>query len=291
MATQPSVERLTEPGAVLGEGPLWDELTQRLYWLDIESRILHRCLADGSDARSWRLEQPMSCVALRHERPGFIAGLQSSVGLVTLEPLSIRSIAAPEATEPDNRCNDGKCDDAGRFWVGTCDRAGRRHSGWLYRIDANHRAVRAAGPFICTNGPAFSPDGRTLYCVDSYARTIFAFDLAADGELSCQRVLLRFEDPAWGYPDGLTCDAEGCIWVAHWGGSRVSRLAPSGEHLSSIGLPVSQPSSCIFGGPDLKTLFITSAVFGLDSALESQAGAVFAVRLDVGGMPTARYRD
>jgi sugar lactone lactonase YvrE len=118
---------------------------------------------------------------------------------------------------------------------------------------------------------------------------ILAFDLDKQGNLSKQRILIRFEDPAWGYPDGLTNDSTGCLWVAHWGGSRVSRFTADGQLLETIPLPVSQPTSCTFGGAEFKTLFITSASVGLAERAEPGAGAVFAIDVSVAGIPAARY--
>jgi sugar lactone lactonase YvrE len=166
---------------------------------------------------------------------------------------------------------------------------GIRANGYLYRVDANHTVARVAGPFICTNGPAFSPDQRTLYCVDTYGRKILAFDVDPAGALSRGRVLIRFEDQTWGYPDGLTCDSIGCLWVAHWGGSRISRFSANGELLEAIPLPVSQATSCVFGGHELKTLFVTSASLGLPPGKEEAAGALLAIDVDVAGSPTERY--
>lgn len=275
---------------MLGEGPVWDERSQCLYWVDIESGTLHCTKDDGSNPGVWQMGQKISCVALRHDRPGFIGGFQSSIATFTLDPLAVETIAAPESTVLDNRCNDGKCDPAGRFWLGTCDQTGKSTNGYLYRIDAAHGIVRAAGPFICTNGPAFAPDGQTLYCVDTYGREILAFDLDPLGNLSRQRSLIRFREAAWGYPDGMTCDQEGCLWVAHWGGSRVSRFAADGRLLEAVSLPVSQPTSCTFGGHDLKTLYITSASLGLSAQAEPLAGSLLAVTLEVGGFPAARFK-
>src|SRR5579871_6519763 len=115
----------------LGEGPTWDERTQTLHWVDIERGELHRCRADGSGESSVRLGQRIGCIALRRDAPGFIAGLEHSIAYVSLDPLEIRAIAAIETDVPGNRCNDGKCDAAGRFWVGTCDDAMQRPTGWF----------------------------------------------------------------------------------------------------------------------------------------------------------------
>ncbi len=134
-----------------------------------------------------------------------------------------------------------------------------------------------------------SPEGGTLYCVDSYGRRIIAFDLLPDGALSGERTLITFEDASWGYPDGLTCDAAGYLWVAHWGGSRVSRFTPTGKLVEAIALPVSQPTSCALGGEDYRTLFVTSASVGISRAAEPLAGAVLAIDVATPGLPAARY--
>lgn len=277
--------------ALLGEGPVWDDRAHTLYWVDIERGELHRCQADGSGESTIRIGQRIGCVALRRNSPGLIAGLQQSVALLTLDPLHIVPLLAIDADLPGNRCNDGKCDAEGRFWVGTYNMAGAAATGWFYRVGPSAALARVIGPVICANGPAFSPDGRTIYCVDSYGRAVYRYNIDGLGDVSGQQVFKRFDQPGWGYPDGLTCDAEGCVWIAHWGGSRVSRFSPAGELLDVIPMPVSQPSSCTFGGPDLKRLFITTASQGLDdiSNANGLAGAVFAVDLDVEGLPAARY--
>jgi xylono-1,5-lactonase len=276
--------------AILGEGPVWDEQTQTLFWVDIERGELHHCEADGSGPGIIKIGQRAGCVALRRSEQGFIAGLERSIALLTLNPLTIRVLAPVDGHLARNRCNDGKCDSAGRFWVGTYDEGGIEANGWLFRFDAAGELKRTAGPFICTNGPAFSPDGKTIYCVDSYGRVVYQYAMAPSGELAGQKIFKRFER-GWGAPDGLTCDAAGCVWIAHWGGSRVSRFSPAGELLDVIHLPVAQVTSCAFGGSDLKRLFITTASQGLDAAANANglAGALFAVDLNVGGLPAARY--
>jgi D-xylonolactonase len=277
--------------AVLGESPVWDERAQTLYWVDIERGELHHCQADGSNETSLQIGARIGCIALRRDSAGFIAGLERSIVLITLNPLEIRQVALLDENLPNNRCNDGKCDAEGRFWVGTCDTRWTHATGWIYRLDAGGVPVRTAGPFICTNGPAMSPDGRAIYCVDSFGQIVYQSDIVSSGELSGQRVFRKFDAPGWGYPDGLTCDVEGGVWVAHWGASRVSRFSPQGDLLDVIQLPVAQPTSCTFGGSDLRRLFITTASLGLDAVANANglAGAVFAVDLDIGGLPAARF--
>jgi xylono-1,5-lactonase len=285
--------------AILGEGPVWDERTETLYWVDIDRGELHQCRADGSKLESTKIGERICCVALRRKEPGFIAGLERSIAFISLNPLKIRplldtpaSIDMPPGGHPlTYRCNDGKCDSAGRFWVGTYTEGATRAADRFFRFDAGGTLTRAAGPVNCANGPAFSPDGKLGYFVDSYGKVVHRYDVGATGELSGQRIFRRFEAEGCGFPDGLTCDASGCVWIAEWGASRVSRFSPEGESLDVIRLPVVQPTSCAFGGPGLKRLFITSASVGLDAASNANglAGALFAVDLEVGGFPAARF--
>jgi D-xylonolactonase len=281
--------------ATLGEGPVWDERTQTLYWVDIDRGELNQCQADGSRLESTKIGQRVCCMALRRKEPGFIAGLERSIALITLNPLTIRALASvelPLASHPLNhRCNDGKCDSAGRFWVGTYTEAATRATDWFFRFDAAGALTRAAGPFACANGPAFSLDGKSAYFVDTYGKAVYRYDVSPSGEPSGQRIFKRFEAEGCGFPDGLTFDVSGCVWIAEWGASRVSRFSPEGELLEVIRLPVCQPTSCTFGGPGLKRLFITTASQGLDAASNANglAGALFAADLEVGGFPAARF--
>jgi D-xylonolactonase len=277
---------------ILGESPVWDERAQVLYWVDIERGHLHECDADGSSAQITRIGERIGCVALR-ERGGFIAGLEHRVSFLSLDPLAIETVADLKREPAGNRCNDGKCDSRGRFWVGTSHSPEKAASGWLYRVDLNGRMTPTAGPFICVNGPALSPDGNRLYCVDTYGKVIYRYCVDGAGELTGRQVFVRFEDPAWGYPDGLTCDVEGYVWVAHWGGERVSRFSPAGMLVQTIDLPVPHITSCTFGGADLHTLFITTASLGLDLASDHDdlSGALFAVDLEVAGLAAHRFGD
>ncbi len=256
--------------ALLGEGPVWDERTQTLYFVDIERGDLHRCRPDGSQEICVPIGQRIGCVALRQDEPGLIAGLERCLALITLDPLQIRPITDVGPMADGHRCNDGKCDAEGRLWIGTYNTSGAAASAWLYRYAGTGAPEPAAGPYVCVNGPAISPDGRTLYSVDSYGRAVYRHRLGASGELSDPTLFRSFAEAGWGCPDGLTCDAQGCLWIAHWGAARVSRFSPDAVLLNVIEMPVAQPSSCTFGGPDFKQLFVTSAALGLDTGRERQ---------------------
>jgi xylono-1,5-lactonase len=274
---------------ILGESPLWDERTGRLHWVDIERGQILSSELDSPECQAIDLGQRVGSIALRGNGRGFIAALEHSVALLTGDPLEVVPLAAPESHALENRSNDGKCDPTGNFWFGTCDGKGTRATGWLYRVDSRGTVTRTIGPFICTNGPAFSPDGRSLYCVDTYGKTIYRCGVTADGHLGTPSVFLSPGNFAGGYPDGITCDAEGGLWVAQWGGACVSRFSSSGELSTVIPLPVTQPTSCAFAGRDLCTLVVTSASLNLAPDLSGLAGAVFAIDLAIAGIAPCRF--
>lgn len=277
-------------GARLGEGPVWDLEERALYWVDIKAPAVHRITPSTGERRTWPMPEAIGAIA-RRKGAGFIATFKSGFALVDLDHGRIEHLGHPEPERPDNRFNDGKCDPAGRFWAGTMDDNEREPTGWLYRFDPDRTWRRLDGPYVCTNGPAFSPDGRTLYHTDTVGREIHAFDLAADGALTRKRRFVKFAEDD-GYPDGMTVDAEGHLWVCHWGGWCVTRFTPDGKRERAIRLPVAQVTSCAFGGPDLGTLFITTAAIGLaPEALARQplAGGLFAVQPGPGGLPPATY--
>lgn len=284
-------------GAQLGEGALWSVGDQALWWVDILGRRLHRCDAEGGARRSWAFDEEVSAVA---ECGGGDGGLLLALrrGVAHFLPFADdaipRYLHCPPAEPAHNRFNDGKCDAAGRFWAGSMDFDARVPSGVLYRFDPDGRCTRMLDGHVISNGPTWSLDGRTLYFNDTAgARTLaFAFD-PASGELSQRRVWRQWEPDRDGLPDGMCTDAAGRIWVAHWGGGCVTAHDPAdGAELQRIALPASQITSCTFGGPDLRTLFVTSARTELDAdrlAAEPLAGALFAVALEVPGLPAQRF--
>ena len=277
-------------GATLGEGTCWSQREQVLYWVDILEHRLYRYTPASGEQREWRFEGTISAVAERAQEPGLIVTLQR--GFAFFDPASgtLQRLDEPEPERTGNRFNDGKCDAQGRFWGGTMDFACEAPTGALYRFDAPGRCTRVFDArFAVTNGPTWSADGRTMYFNETAERRIHAFDFdAASGALSNQRLWLRFEE-ADGYPDGMTTDAAGRLWICHWGGACVTCHDPqSGAEFLRVKLPTSHITNVAFGGPDLRTLFITSARFGLSEeqlAREPLAGALFAVRVSERGAP------
>ena len=276
------MECIADVAAVLGEGPVWIEREQALYWVDIVAGRLFRHAA----GRTEELQTDTTlCSIVPRAGGGYVGG--SLEGMVAISPVFAASpLVHPEKDHPVNRFNDGKVDRAGRFWAGTMDRTETSTSGSLYRLDPDLTCTRVDSGYAVTNGPAFSVDGRILYHTDSGRQTIFAFDLDEAGNASNRRVLARFTDGD-GYPDGMTVDAEDCLWVAFWDGWCIRRLSPQGELLQKIEMPVQRPTSCAFGGQLLNQLFITSARRDLDPAgleRQPQAGGLFRMTLGVQGV-------
>jgi D-xylonolactonase len=271
---------------LLGEGPLWSSRDNALYWVDILAPALHRLsLTDGS-CSSWRMPELIGWVIERANHPGFIAGFQSGFAELTLDPVSIRAIANPEPHLPANRLNDAKADSSGRVWAGSMGVDADVPSGGLYRLDANHSVTAMDSGYVIANGPAFSPSHDYIYHTDSALRVVYRFALNADGTLGERIAFIEFE-AGWGKPDGMTVDAEGALWIAHWGGSRVSRFMPTGDIDRVIHLPTAQVSSCAFAGKNLDRMFVTSAC--VDNEQDPLAGALFEVDPGTRGLPPGQF--
>lgn len=288
-----TVEVLIQNQCQLGEGPVWDARTQTLLWIDLLAGAIHAYeLATGSCA-SITVGQLVGAVALRRGG-GLVAALQHGFGLVDRQTGAVTMLASPEAHLPGNRFNDGKCDPAGRFWAGTASYAETPLQASLYSLAADGVVTLRHQPVTMSNGLAWSLDGRTLYYIDTLAFEVVAFAYnQATGAIRDMQTVIKFSEKD-GYPDGMTIDTEGMLWVAFWDGGRVARYNPhTGELLHRVGLPVSRVTSCTFGGPDLRDLYITSARTGLSEAqLQSEplAGSLFVLK-DCGfqGLPTNEY--
>lgn len=281
-----AVRIIEESGrSLLGEGPLWSVRDNAVYWVDILGQRLQRlALADGSVER-WEMPEPIGWVIERKNVPGFIAGFASGFAELTLDPLTISPIGDPEPHLPGNRMNDAKADLLGRIWAGTMAANCHDVTGSLYRFDPDHRWTRVDGPYGIANGPAISDDGLTLFHTDTAKGEIYRFEVDEVGSLRQRNLFVRF-DPDWGSPDGMTLDADGGLWVAHWGGGRVSRFTPEGQLDRSILLPASQITSCTFAGPGLDRMFVTSAADGVD---EPHAGKLFEVDPGCRGLATQTF--
>ncbi|MGB6691987.1 MAG: SMP-30/gluconolactonase/LRE family protein [Terracidiphilus sp.] len=258
----------------LGEGPVWSPSRNAVLWVDIFGQQVHELALEKGSITNWPVAERIGWLIERDGREDFVAGLKSGFAHLQIEPFSIRRIGNPEPDRPQNRLNDAKTDAAGRIWAGSKDDDDQIASGALYRLDPDFTWSRHDDGYMVTNGPAFSPDGKTMYHNDSGRRTVYAFDIDERSELSRRRVFATFEEE-WGYPDGMATDAEGGIWVAHWGGGRISRFRPDGTLDRSVALPASNITSVVFAGPHLERMFVTSAAHGCES--EPLAGALFEV--------------
>ena len=278
------VEHLANCANLLGEGPSWSSAEGALYWVDIRQPALWRMQWPSGAVTTWTPPCRVTAVAPR-AAGGLVAACDLGFAFIDMDEGSLQPIGDPEAHLPGNRFNDGATDHRGAFWAGTMDDAEERESGSLYRLDPSLRWTKLDGAYRIANGPAFSPDGATIYHSDSALRRIYRLTLRADGSLGSRHTFLQFHE-ADGYPDGMTTDAEGCLWVAFWDGWCVRRFASDGAPLERIDLPVQRPTSCTFGGPAADRLFITSARYGLSSpslATQPLAGDLFVARPKVAG--------
>ena len=262
--------------ALLGEGPNWDPETGMLSFVDIKGRKLFLADPDGGNLRE--IATPFRIGSLiPRASGGYIAGTEHGIAQVDLVTEQFKLLFDPEEDRETNRFNDAKVDRSGRLFAGTMDDEEKAASGAFYRIDKTMVCTRIDDGFRVTNGPAFSPDGKVMYANDSALQVTYRYDLAPDGTPLNKLELARYGEGE-GYPDGMTVDAEGCLWIAFWDGWCLRRLSPRGERLQELRVPVQRPTSCAFGGPTLDRLFITSARIGLsEEELTSQpyAGGLF----------------
>lgn len=297
MTSQTPATSVFWPGrATLGEGPLWDPRTDTLYWVDI---VAGAVFAKGPDTREpIRIETgaQTGCLGLTEDPGVLVAGLRTGWHLLNLASGGLSFLADPEADRPACRFNDGAVDPAGRFWTGSLEDSESEPLGRLYRLDnAASPAAHATADegFYCSNGIDWSPDARWMYFVDSRADVIYryAFDLDTGG-LGERRVFADTSGLA-GIPDGLRVDAAGDVWCAMWDGAQVVRFAPDGSVAGHRPVPVLRPTSIAFGGPGLRTMFVTSASYGLTEdqlAAWPLSGSVLRCDAEVPGLPSNHFR-
>jgi sugar lactone lactonase YvrE len=280
-------ELVLDAKALLGEGPCWDSERKCLYWVDILGCKLHKYIPEGSESCSVELGIRVSAV-VPGKKNDLILAAEHGFFMFDLLSGCLRHICSVELHLPQNRFNDGKCDPAGRFWAGSL---GPDKQAALYCLDRNMKAVKVLDGIGCSNGLCWSPDSKTMYYIDTTVREVWAFDYDINtGAIDNKRTVLTINE---GVPDGMTIDTEGMLWIAQWGAWKVCRYNPfNGKCLEEITLPVSQPSSCTFGGPQLNELYITSARVSLDeSELEKQplAGGLFKVNTGVQGFKATPF--
>ncbi|RWZ58097.1 SMP-30/gluconolactonase/LRE family protein [Halobacillus fulvus] len=286
------VELISDTKALLGEGPCWNAQEERLYWIDILGRNLHRFDPVRNEHDSVHVEQQPGTLAPR-EQGGVIVAMEKGIYFYNWMSENLDPVADPEKHLPNNRFNDGKCDPAGRFWAGTMAQDETSGQGTLYCLESDlslHEKIKGVS---ISNGIAWSPDHSFMYYIDTPTEQIvrYEFDVTS-GAIQNPVPVINFKDEK-GFPDGMTIDEEGMLWIAHWGGAAVTCWNPeSGERLERIDVPALNVTSCVFGGKDLNELYITTARKGMsEQDLEAYplSGGLFKVRTDRKGSPTYSF--
>ena len=284
---QTPFECVLDARAELGECPVWIAEDRALWWIDIHAGRLNRFDPATRANRVHEVGEAIGSFAPR-AAGGLVAGLRSGFWMLDAQGRRERRVAAPLEGKPHLRMNDGRCDHRGRFWAGAIDESQQHGDAALYRLDADLRCEPQLDGLTISNGLAWSPDGRTLYHTDTPTRVVHAYDFDAErGTLSRQRVFHRFEHPDE-HPDGAAVDSEGFYWVALYGSAKIVRIAPTGERVAQYLVPACCPTMPAFGGADLRTLYVTTARQKRPAdelARYPQSGGLFAMRVDVPGLP------
>jgi sugar lactone lactonase YvrE len=281
-----------------GEGPLWHPGEQSLYWTDVNGFTVQRFRPADGDVQTWHFGEPACSISLTTDPERLLVALGSQLVLWHPATDARERLAQPETRLPSHRLNDGATDPGGAFWVGSMpnnvapDGTPQPYDGFtgnLYRVTSDGEVTTWDRGFGIYNTLAWSPDRRVFYGGDSVANVIYAYDYdeAAQGIGNRRDFLRGFER---GSPDGSAIDADGFLWNCRFGGACIVRVAPGGAVDRIVELPVSNPTNCAFGGPDLRTLYVTSAALETGPGESPLAGGVFAVDVDVAGLDTFAFR-
>ena len=225
----------------------------------------------------------------RRNHEGLLAGYSSGVYFLDLSSGKRIFALLPDPHESENRFNDAKCDRDVRIWAGRSHYQETKATDCLFRIDLDLSFSNWDGPYICLNGPAIIADDSTLYHVDTFGGTVWAFDKHLDGSINNRQEFARLDSQIEGFPDGLTVDSENRVWLSHWGGGRITCFSPEGKLLGVVQLPIPQITSCAFGGPDLSSLYITTAARNLNLNEYPLAGALFRVDTKTSGFASPAF--
>jgi sugar lactone lactonase YvrE len=292
MTERVEAELALDSYAELGEGPLWDERERCLYFVDILRGHVHRFEPARGSVSTYPINQSVGAAGLT-ERDGLILAVRDGFAWLDFETGDVTMVADVERDKPDLRMNDGSCDAAGRFWAGSMALDERTGAGTLYRLEPDGSVAASVRPVTVSNGIDWSGDNRLMYYIDSPTRRVDVFDFdIATGEIANRRPFVHVPRQS-GFPDGLTVDADDHVWVALWKGGAVHRYAPDGSLSTIVDVPVSHPTSCCFGGADLRDLYITTAYVALDAAertKQPRAGGLFRCRPGVAGRSPHRFR-
>jgi sugar lactone lactonase YvrE len=278
----------------LAEGPVWDAKRQVICWVDILNGEIHEYSRQHKIHNTISVQQMIGSMAIC-DNGDFIVALQNGFAFVNRLDGKIKIIADPEASLPNSRFNDGKCDPAGRFWAGTMSLSEDKGAGSLYMLDRDLKYSKKISDVTISNGMSWSRDHKTFYYIDTPTHEVVAYDYSKQtGEISNRRVIIQINERD-GFPDGMTIDNEGMLWIAHWNGWQVTRWnAQTGEKLHTIKMPVAKVTSCTFGGKDLDSLYITTAKVELTEEEQKQqplAGSLFVIdHCGYKGVPAVEFR-
>ena len=267
--------------SILGEGPVWDPEKQAILWVDIVSCCIHEYNTGRASLHTIPTVSMPGAIALR-ENGHLVAALQNGFAFINRFTGQQHLIHDPEVHIPTNRFNDGKCDPFGRFWAGSMSLNEKDPSGSMYMLDSHLQPKAMFKGATISNGLCWTPDCRNMYYIDTPTLRVDRFDVVPEsGQLSNRTTVIQIAEKD-GFPDGMTMDAEGMLWIAHWGGWQITRWNPqTGEQLTSIHLPASQITSLCFGGEKLDEIYVTSARRGLNEVQLSEepwAGCTFLIR-------------
>ncbi|QEC76139.1 SMP-30/gluconolactonase/LRE family protein [Mucilaginibacter ginsenosidivorax] len=272
------VEVAVNHASFLGEGPVWDWRDNILYWVDIMGGHIHEYKPENKNFRTIDVNQMVGAVVACSDRQ-LLAALKNGLAMIDRESGEPAFLVHPEAHLPQNRFNDGKCDPAGRFWIGSMAIDETPNAGKLYMLNGKQDIAAKIHGTTISNGMAWSHDHKTFYYIDTPTMNVVAYDFDVhSGTISNKKTVITIDEKD-GYPDGMTIDTDGMLWIAHWNGWQVSRWNPhTATKLFTLPLPVANVTSCTFGGPNLNDLYITTAQKGLTAnELEQQplAGMLF----------------
>jgi sugar lactone lactonase YvrE len=286
-------ELLLDAKAELGEGPAWDEKSRSLYWINIHAGEIHHYQPlINTDRIVFKADQQIGCVVQR-KTGGLALATRSGFATLDLETGILNPLFNPETHLPGNRFNDGKCDPYGRFLAGSMDDAEVEASGSLYSLSPNGSLKTLISGVRISNGLAWSPDYRTFYYIDTPTHIVMGYDYNLEtGDISNPRSVIQVP-PEMGWPDGMTSDREGNLWVAFWGGAKIVKWNPlTARPIQIISFPALNVTSCSFGGEKLNKLYVTSARIKVTDEQLAQypySGGLFCIETDVEGMPTFAF--
>src|ERR1700677_2109593 len=281
-----------------GESPLWDAAQKCVYWTDINGFAIRRLFPATGKMKSWKFDAPVTALALTSIDGWLIAAVGGRLLFWTADGDRRVEFVAVERDWPNHRLNDGSADPEGNFWVGSMrnnvaadgsEVKAEGFTGSLYRVNPSGEVSVRDSEFEIANTVVWSPDRSTFYCACTVRNVIWAYDYVADGAnsaLSNRRVFA--ERAGAGLPDGSAMDEEGFVWNCRWGGKAILRIAPNGEGVEKIEIPVTNVTNCTFGGEDGRTLFVTTASMGAER--EELAGGLFAMRVPLTGTPVGKFR-